>query len=526
MTEVSSEKRLYLALWFPFLPANRLRRTGLGTKPSAAPDERAQIFVEKESNALRIAALDARARTLGLQPGLTLADARARIPDLAVFEMDRLADRDFLLRLADASLAFTPLVAVEPPDGLVLDITGCAHLFGGEKGAILRVDAFFSTHGIDLCAALATTPDMARALARFGGSRLAIARTEARMGTLLVAALEAGEEHSRALKRAGLMTLADLAERPSDILTARFGAALTGKLARVLGREDRRIIPRRVPPPYVVDHRPAEPILSMGEVERILEVLAGKAGLLMEARGEGGRVFEAAFFRADGAVRALNVETGRPTRDPKVILKLFRERLETLADPVDPGFGFDAIRFSVAHAEKLLQPQIGLDAQEDGEREISALIDRLAARFGRERIFALLPADTHDPARADIACSVLDAPGGGAGPTGATWPAAEPGEPPARPLHLFTRPHPIDVIAEVPDGPPVRFNWRRVRHEIRLSEGPERITSPWRSRTARGPTRDYYRIEDLEGRRFWVFRAGIYGRESAAPRWFLHGLFA
>ncbi len=511
--------RRYLALWFPFLPADRLRLS-TPLEASAGRDERPLVFVEKERGAMRLASVNVEAISTGLAPGMALADARARLPDLRVVEMDREADRLWLERLADACLSFTPLVALEEPDGIALDITGCAHLFGDDRKLLENLDAFLSGRGVALRAAMAATPDMARALARFGRDRLHDARDDRDVRGLRVAALEAGADATLACKRAGLRTIGDLANRPSLLLTARFGAALTTRLRRVLGQEDRRIVSRHAPPSYVVDHRCPEPLLRQQEIERALDLLVARVTPMLEARGEGGRVFEAVFFRTDGLVRSIRVETGRPTRDAGMLSRLYRERLDALADPLDPGFGFDAIRFSVTRAESLLQPQIGLDATEDGEKEISALLDRLVARFGGDRVLRLVPVDTHAPEGAQKLVPAADAPNEPA------WPTPELDEPPARPLLLFDPPCAIEVMAEEPDGPPLRFRWRRARHDIRLVEGPERIAPSWWDRKAARRTRDYYRVETSEGRRFWMFRVEARDRGVSEPRWFLHGLFA
>jgi protein ImuB len=241
---------------------------------------------------------------------------------------------------------------------------------------------------------------------------------------------------------------------------------------------------------------------------------------VLERRGSGGRRFACHFFRSDGIVRRLGVETSAPCRNVEAILRLFRLKMETLADPLDPGFGFDAMRLAVSVVEPIAPLQSSLDGKAEDETTISDLVDRLVVRFGRDRVLQFAIRDTHDPVRAGgikpaIASS---APG--------LWPGPDPGEPPLRPIQLFTPPQPIEVLAEVPDAPPLRFRWRRVLHEIARAEGPERIAPDWWLGDGMAPaTRDYYRIEDAEGRRFWVFREGLYG-EDARPRWFMHGLFA
>lgn len=477
-------------------------------------------------NALRLAALDRAARRAGLAPGLTLADARARVPDLAVIDHDPAADAAFLEEVADDCDRWTPLVALDTPDGvpdgLMLDITGCAHLFGGEAALRARLLAHLQHHGLGALAVIAGTPDAARALARSGKGGVVPPGAEAQaVAGLPVARLGVSAEIVTGLSRAGLKTISDLAARPGTPLAARFGMELLTRLARTLGREDVRLVPRRPLPECIAERRFAEPIARTADIEATLALLVDDLALMLEARGEGGRAFEAGFFRTDGAVRRLRIETARPLRDGAALARLWRERIEALADPLDPGFGFDLVRLGVLRAEPLTPAQVSLDGRAVEEEEVAALIDRLSVRLGRERVLRFLQRDTHDPERA----SVLVPAGGAPAPSPApTLPDA-----PARPLTLFDPPQPVEALAEVPDGPPLRFRWRRVVHEVARAEGPERLAPEWWRQPAAAPTRDYYRVENREGRRFWLFRAGLYGREAAGPagqpRWFLHGLF-
>lgn len=486
--------------------------------PSAAPDEaRPLVFVEKVKGALRLSAISPQARAVGLSSGLTLADARARIPDLAVADHDPIADATFLERIADDCDRWTPLVALDGPDGLVLDITGCAHLFGGEAMMRTRLLAHLQHHGLTLCAVVAGTPEAARALARCGkGGVVPFGREQECVAPLPITALGVPEETVTGLSRAGLKTIGDLASRPGTPLAARFGEELLVRLRRTLGLEDVRIVPRRPLPACIAERRFAEPIGRAEDVEGALAMLVDDVALMLEARGEGGRAFEASFFRADGAVRRIAVETARPSRDPKSLGRLFHEKLDALADPLDPGFGFDLVRLAVLRTEALAPAQVSLDGRAIEEEEVTALIDRLAARLGRERVLRFMMRDTHDPDRAATLVPAAD-------PSEA--PIRMPDELLARPLMMFDPPQPIEALAEVPDGAPLRFRWRRVVHEVVHAEGPERIAAEWWRQPTSVPTRDYFRVENREGSRFWLFRAGLYDREPGAPRWYLHGLF-
>lgn len=513
--------RRYLALWFPFLPTDRLRRERRVAR-FGGPDEAPLVVVETQHNALRLVDCDANAVQLGLTRGLTLADARARLPALVAVEAEPEADQRLIDRLAAFCDRFTPLVALDQPHGLLLDITGCAHLFGGEAALLALIAGYLQRGGLAHRHAIAGTPEAARAISRFGpGGIVPAGGDEAASRSLPVAALGIGAETVIALSRAGLKSVGDLADRPSSALSARFGEGLATRLRRTLGREDARLTPLRPPPACMVERHFAEPLLDMAGLEPIVVRLIADASQVLEQRGEGGRAFEISFFRSDGAVRRLMVETGRPSRDAKALLRLYRERIETLADPLDPGFGFDAIRLAVPVCEPLNTHQQSLDGRAVEDEAVADLVDRLATRFGRDRVLRFVAQDSHDPRR-----EARTVPVASSSAARLAWPAPEPNGPPARPLQLFEPPQPIETLAQVPDGPPLRFRWRRVLHEIARAEGPERIAPEWWRDGPPAPTRDYYRVEDALGRRFWVFRAGLYEREEGPPRWFMHGLFA
>ncbi len=489
------------------------------------------MVVEKVKGALRVMAVDQRASKLGLTRGLTLADARARIPDLSVAESDVKADVAFINRLAELCDRFTPSVALDPPDGIILDITGCAHLFGDETNLRTKVSSRLSHIGVDVRATIAGTPGAARSLARF--SLIGIAsqgKDEELVRRLPVAAL-AGLERDTvvALLRAGLKTIGDLADRPSQVLAARFGQDLVTRLVRTLGRENARITPLRPLPAIIVERHFAEPLMQAEALEGVLSSLIDDAVCVMQERDEGGRIFEASFFRSDNAVRRLVVQTGRPSREAALILRLYRERLDTLVDPIDPGFGFDSIRFAAPVTEQLKAIQPGFDGGIVDDDTVSDLVDRLIVRFGSDRVLRFEARDTHDPDRrarlVPASNPSVSADRNRVMPR-TLWPTPERGEPPHRPLQLFNPPQPIEALAEVPDGPPLRFRWRRVLHEITRAEGPERIAPEWWRKTGGAQARDYYRVENAAGCRFWVFRQGLYGQAEARPRWFLHGMFA
>ena len=505
---------------------------------------------------MRIAALNEVARALGLTPGLALADARARVPDLETVDHDPAGDHALLEWLAESCALYSPMVALDPPDGIVLDITGCAHLWGGEAGLLSDLGARLAHQGFTARIALAETPDKARAMARHGQEQLSINRrvpperlNEERSpyaAPLPIAALDLPEDQTRALHRAGLTSIAMLAERPRSVLAARFGEAMTAKLARVLGEEDVRITPRRSPPALSVAHRFAEPAARTAYVLEVIAELAREAQIELRQRGEGGRHFTVSLFRSDGDTRRLAIETGSATRDPALLMRLLRERIDTLADPLDPGFGYDAVRLDVANTQRLGAVQLQMEGGADPDAAVNPLLDRLAVRLGGARVRRLVPGNSHVPELAglSVASASLSLSKGcfsSLGESGSVRRTAlrqaqgsgdvETSNPPLRPLHLLDPPQRVEVIAAVPDGPPKRFRWRRRTHDVARHEGPERIASEWWTRKdghipgKGGLTRDYYRVEDSEGRRFWLFRHGLFGAEKANPDWYLHGVF-
>lgn len=485
------------------------------------------MIVETVRGAMRLVALDADALAIGLSTGMTLADARAREPGLRIFEADAHADQDWLERLCDGCARYTPIAALDPPQGLLLDISGCAHLWNGEEALAREAVERLERHGMRVRHALAGTAEGAHALARFAS--VPAADEDAALRRLPVEALGLEEESAVGLRRAGLRTVGDLAARPAATLAARFGEEAVDALHRLLGLDHRPLAPRRPRPAVRIERRFAEPMGSTAYALQSLEEMAAEAGERLAERGEGGRRFEIMFFRTDGLAFPLRVGTSLPVRDAPSIMRLVQERIDSLSDPLDPGFGFDMLRLTVPQTEAMAATQLALEGGEARREEaIAALIDRLSVRAGQGRIQRLEPRDSHIPEQAQLALPAVES------RSPSSWQRqSEPGDPPMRPIHLFDPPQPIEVVAQVPDGPPHHFRWRRTAHEVTRYEGPERIAPEWWKAQdgslegeSAGMTRDYYRVEDARGRRYWIFRHGLYGTEARHPRWYIHGLFA
>lgn len=490
------------------------------------------VLVAPVKGAMHLAAVSPEALAAGLTPGMTLADARARLPVLDAVPARPDLDDALLARIRDDFERFTPLLAIDAPHGLMLDITGCAHLSGGEAPMAARVRQRARAAGLHVYCAMAGTPQAARALARFApASRdapLIVPEGQDRAATsrLPVAALELSERHHATLLNAGLKRLGDIIDRNSISLASRFGGDFPARLARLTGEEDARITPVRPPAPYMVERVLHEPIAHQEHIQALLGELLHEAARRLEAAGLGGLDFEAVFYRTDGLERRIAVRVSRPTRDPVIVGILLRERLGALDDPLDPGFGFDQIRLSVPATAPLDAVQSGLATDMSpanhiapSQADLARLADRLTARLGPLAVLGLRPRGSHLPERAAVLV-----PPHLAGPEETGWrlPAVE--DPPLRPLHLFRTPQQVQAMAEAPDGYPLRFRWRRALHDVAAAEGPERIAGEW-WRAAGQPDRDYYRVEDREGRRFWLFRLGMYGAPEP-PCWFIHGLFA
>ncbi len=478
---------------------------------------------------------------------MRLADARAMHPSLACVASDPQAEAETLGAIADWCRSFTPLVALDPPDGLVLDVTGAAHLFGGEAKLLALIEARLEARGFSARAAIGSTPEAAWASARFGELRILepdldekeLAR---RLGPLPLAALRLDRAVLAGLARAGLRRISDIVLRPRAPIVARFGPALHDRLDGLLGRAATPISPRFEAPLYLAERRFADFILRREAIEATILSLARDLCTMLARHGEGARRLEASLFRVDGLVRRLEVGTSRPLRDPGLVARLLCERIDaagTDGEALDPGYGFDVIRLAALAVERKDAEQTSAIEPVDEAADLADLVDRLGARLGMRRVTRLAFDARHVP---EFAVAAV--------PAAASRPAAvarkrparkdrarasavEPRDTekpslaalPSRPIRLLHHPEPIETIASVPDGPPVRFRWRKVLHEVAAIEGPERIAPEW-WRAERAATRDYFRAEDTEGHRFWLFREGLYGRETACPRWFMHGLFA
>ena len=503
-----------LCAWSPhWALANWYRR-----HPSSAPPE-PLVLVSASKGVRRIHDLDEAALALGLFAGQKVADAMALVPDLHLADAEPEADDRALAALVDWCVRFSPAVAPAPPDGLFLDISGVDHLWGDEPGLMQDLAARLQTNGLGFRLAIADTPGAAWALARFGPAGVIVPPGEqARaLAPLPPESLRFDPADTAQIRRLGIHRLDQIMDLPRAPLTRRFGVGVLTRLDQALGRSREALTYRRPPSPWFARLALAEPVSTLEDLARITTDVTARLCERLETAGQGARRFELTFHRVDGRPESLSLGLAAAARDPARIARLFHPRLET----IDPGFGIEVVTLRGEAVETITGRQIGLEAgqtpaPEDG---LVPLLDRLTNRLGPDRVWRSTPVDSHVPERSARPGPVLSR------AATRSWDPLQP-----RPLRLFRSPEPVEgVIALTPDDPPRQFRWRGQLHRVRHAEGPERIGEEW----WRGPiegisishVRDYYRLEDEAGARFWIFRAGLYDPAIAA-RWWMHGLFS
>jgi protein ImuB len=448
---------------------------------------------------------------LGLAPGMPLAKARAIYPAVKVAEADAAEDARALLRLAEWCVRFSPLVAVDAPDGLWIDAAGVAHLFGGEQKMLRKIIARLARDHISATVAIADTPGAAWAAARSGGGIIASGKTLEALKPLSVASLRLPPITVSALRRMGLRSIDQLLKVPRSVIPIRFGADVLKRLDQALGQHTEPINPILPPAAQRQVLRFEEPISTPDDLERATHILCERLCKDLDLTHQGARRLDLVFYRVDGVAAAIRVGTSRPNREPKHLAKMLIEKLVL----VDPGFGVEAMALTAAVAERTTAQQLTTDAKSiSAEEDLSYLTDRLVNRIGARNVYGIRPVESDIPERAvKHVPPISNAP--------REW--ADRG---IRPLQLLSPPEPVDVIAMMPDHPPVTFKWRGTTHKIQRADGPERIQSEWwRSRSEITEVRDYFRVENERGERYWLYRDSRL-TSSNAYRWYLHGVFA
>ncbi len=485
------------------------------------------VLVVVATGGPRIAALNEAAEVLGLATGDLLADARAKAEFLQARDADPVADDAALRRLALWATRYTPTASPwseeNGADGFFLDITGAAHLFGGEEKLLAGLAARLRKNfGLPARLAVADTPGAAWALSRFHKTSLFVlpsSQEAAALTPLPIAALRLKPDTRATLRRLGFKTVGSLLDKPRAPFAARFPTELLRRIDQALGRIDEPLVPVVAPPVYHSLRYLIEPIFThdaiIAHANRLMQTLVH----VLTRDDVGARALRLCLYNVAGAVEAIDIGLTLPTRNVNHVARLIELKLEALAATCDAGFGFEAIGLAVTCAEPMpaRQTEFTSVSEDDNRTErCASLIDALRQRLGPHSVRRFEPVASHLPERAEILPPV-----DGEAPA---WPETE--QKP-RPLLLLPHAEPAeDVTALVPDGPPRRFSWRGVTYDVTGAQGPERIGAEWWRHRQPKPTRDYYLVEDSAGHRFWLFREGLYGRETTAARWFVHGLFA
>jgi protein ImuB len=396
-------------------------------------------------------------------------------------------------------------VGIDPPDGLWIDVSGGAHLHGGETRLLRDL-----TGRLQARAAVADTPAVAHAVARFGAGGVVPPGSDVMAG-FPIAALRLPADMLAALHLLGFERVGPLAAAPRAPLVRRFGPELARRLDQAAGVLFEPIVP--VTPAALIQARLGfvEPLLTAEAFSTVIARLVAQVCTDLERAGQGARRLDLRFERVDGSVQALRIGTARPVRDARHLGRMLDERLER----IDPGLGVEAMHLIVSVADRLGFMQTASAMVAEPSPDLSPLVDRLANRLDETGIYRIAPVESDVPERSVRRVPPL------ARITG-TWPPDLP-----RPVRLLDPPQPIEAMALLPDHPPVAFTWRRVRHRVRHADGPERIAGEWWKRDREwSSVRDYFRVEDEDGRRFWLFRRGNGSdTETGDMRWFLHGFF-
>jgi len=516
--------RRVVSLFLPHWSTDRLRRKTGKPQPEGAATAPSPLVTAIPDHGRRIvAATCAGARALGIMPGMTITKARAFAPGLEVIDADPAADLEGLKRLTLwAGQRYSPLVAPDPPDGIWLDVTGCAALFSTERALLKDLHRRVAGFGLSLQIAVADTAGCAHAVARHvpagrpvtiepGAHRKAIA-------LLPIAALRLPAADVEALRKLGFERIEQLIGAPRAPLAKRFGRELYRRFDQALGMLGEPIEP--LFPEELPRARRGfmEPIATAEAFAQVIGDLTGDIASQLARAGKGARRLDCYFHRVDGHCQAIRVGTAVPSRDPAHLAKLLSAKIESIA----PGLGIEAMT--------LVAPLVEVQGAHQGEGleslvrrgpDLAALVDTLANRFGQRSLHRTEACPSAMPERSVVRVAALRATGGPA------WADDLP-----RPARMLARPEPVDVIALLPDDAPRLFIWRRQRYRVTRGDGPERLQGEWwRGGGIEGETplsvRDYYQVETEEGGRYWLFRLGDgVNPATGSMRWFVHGAFA
>jgi protein ImuB len=494
----------YLSIWFRHLATDRMVRLHpeLRGKPFLlyAP-ERGRMVVRASSRALD---------REGIAPGMVVADVRAILPSVEVFPDEPESTEKLLKDIAEWCLRYTPVAATDLPDGLMLDITGCTHLWGGELSYRKSRGRRLRKGGYDVKAAIADTIGAAWAMARFGKNGIIVepGRQSEALRLLPPSALRLDRSILQRLEKLGFRQIGQLSRIPRTNLRRRFGNVLLTRLGQALGTEPELLNPVQPPPLYQEWLPSLEPIRTAGGIEialkRLLETLCER----FFNEGKGMRTGTFKGYRIDGKIEQISIGTNRASRNAAHLFKLFELKIQE----IEPALGIELFVLEATLVEEVSETQEALWSMGNSDHAaIAELLDNIAGKVGMKSIHRYLPLEHHWPeASIKEVSSLVEEPE-------TVWRTDRP-----RPLHLLPNPVPIEVMVALPDYPPLHFRYKGNIIKVAKADGPERIEQEWWLQS--GPPRDYYYVEDENGARYWLFRLGTY--EDAKPRWFLHGFFA
>lgn len=496
----------YLCIWFRHLCPDWLIRRNAAL--AAVPF----VYATPSRGRMMVVANSAVAAKMGIREGMVIADCRARVPELQVYDALPHQAEKLLQAIAEWCLRYTPLVAVHAPDSLLLDTTGCTHLWGGESLYLQEILGRFHFLGYHVQAALADTIGAAWALAHFGKTQGIIppGMQAESIASLPPPALRIPTETSDRLQKLGFYRIGQFINIPQRVLMRRFGQELLLRLHQACGQAP-EVLPNIQATVHYQERLPClEPIRNLPGIEiavqRLLEALCGR--LAKEEIGLRTALLKA--FRIDGNLQQVQIGTHKAARNPEHLFKLFSLRLSGL----EPALGFELFVLEASLTEPLTAAQESLWATEHKAEEqlIAQLLDRLSGKLGPKIIHRYLPAEHYWPERSITEASSLTQ------AASTSWQVQRP-----RPMHLLASPDPIEVTVALPDYPPLLFHYKGKLHRVARADGPERIEREWWL-DGTGQHRDYYCVEDEEGARYWLFRAGHYATEN--PSWFVHGVFS
>lgn len=502
-----------VSVYLPTWPIDRLLRA---TRADVHEDSRPIILVGRHGAQRLVTAVSAEAARLGLRSGMPATKAQALVPELVIYHADPEADAKALERLAVWALRYSPVIAADMPDGLVMDTAGADHLHGGENAMVADIGRRLRQAGIAARVAISDAWGASHALARFAVAEAVIVpRGNLRMAIspLPIAALRLPGDIAGDLRRLGFDKVSDLSATPRAPLALRFGPIVGRRLDQAFGDAAEPIDPLRPANMIEVRRTFVEPIGAAETIARYIGKLAKELCDRLEEKGLGILRADLVCQLVDDRIQAVRVGTAKPLRDVKRLTRLLCDKIEA----IDPGFGIEILRLAATLVQPIEAAQKVSSLIETSAADVTDLVDVLANRLGERSLYRLAPAQSDVPERSFVRV------GATAPATNARWPIDWP-----RPSRLLSSPEKIETVALLPDHPPVSFTWRGIRRKVKRADGPERVFGEWWKRDAELiAVRDYFRVEDEAGERFWIFRAGD-GEHAAtgSHHWFLHGIFA